>query len=842
MGKGIILRILEGTELPAAITQKLQELFPGYTLEHFRKQPDYKQSISARINSLHQAFLFLLDAYPPTPSYTRLNKDTLRTYVEMQRAQCHLNQENFQDLHKELEQFTEKLIAVLLSAWTWTDGSEKADNSAIKKAIACLNEAEQYHLMMQGRADIATVTAIHIQEKTEYIIQWDKSLPPYYDLLIQELNTIKQHHYPKTPTWFRQLSPSAQSCLCSPQQALISFRDFRTTLSTLENAWRIIMQQNRKTLATELKNIKDQNPPYPTWFSELTPPFQTMIQEWATTAGTITHNLKALNDFINARNLTTSFDTEFKTLSQLPLWYWTLSHQQQCFLEHTLKQDDCIENVFSALSSRHRTLPAPANYGAHQLVHIDSEGQVSSLSTERYRSSHVASRDVLQQPPLVQERHSDANLAKVTEHAQPGQLILWQTLISPIAAKDYMPQFVSDYLPELPDNELHQLGIEAAKRSYHHTRLYEHNHPFNMAKRVYYTAAKDSRSLALIGVIRQSDNLEAQVLAQDYADVLESPFGSATWNDYNGRELFLSSLEQLMILCSGGYSYGSCVSGKDRKAIELLHTDAMLLYKHYYRCWPKYTDTQENRQRFVELLTELYLSRHQQTLAAQNAPGAEGIKTPNCYLPGDVCASINLHLNISEGLNNEDRLASDNEVKAIHQKGALKRALPAITAQTATLIALQLGTARCTSLYDVLYSLLNERQLFLPKSSSQSVLQALSLYRPNEQQGSTPTGIERMRQLMVSISDETICSKFAQIITIVLERPEEDLSNSRTPATQSVYQGIRSLCYFNTREENTQPIDELLKNTWRSLFQAAKAQNQSTPTRNEETLASTMSI
>ena len=51
MGK-TILRVLDGTVLSSALSSKLQELLPGYTLETFKEKPDYATSIKHRVESL----------------------------------------------------------------------------------------------------------------------------------------------------------------------------------------------------------------------------------------------------------------------------------------------------------------------------------------------------------------------------------------------------------------------------------------------------------------------------------------------------------------------------------------------------------------------------------------------------------------------------------------------------------------------------------------------------------------------------------------------------------------------------------------------------------------------
>ncbi|WBV69015.1 hypothetical protein PGH46_02135 [Legionella pneumophila] len=69
MGKGIILRVLENTILSPQVFDTLERLLPGYKVEYFKEQPDYRKSIARRIDSLHDAFSFILKAYPRSKTY-----------------------------------------------------------------------------------------------------------------------------------------------------------------------------------------------------------------------------------------------------------------------------------------------------------------------------------------------------------------------------------------------------------------------------------------------------------------------------------------------------------------------------------------------------------------------------------------------------------------------------------------------------------------------------------------------------------------------------------------------------------------------------------------------------
>ena len=104
--------------------------------------------------------------------------------------------------------------------------------------------------------------------------------------------------------------------------------------------------------------------------------------------------------------------------------------------------------------------------------------------------------------------------------------------------------------------------------------------------------------------------------------------------------LFCSSLEQILVERIGGMVYGSCKSGKDRKAVEIIHTDAMLMYFHIYKRLPRIDDVSETRKNFVSVFVDLFMSFHHQRNAGQNMPGIWGLRGLREVLPQDIQGEI----------------------------------------------------------------------------------------------------------------------------------------------------------------------------------------------------------
>ncbi len=877
MGK-TILRVLDGTVLSPALSSKLEELLPGYTVKTFQAKPNYANSIKQRIESLHAAYSFILEAHSLDPKFTHLTKQTLKTYADEAMAACDLDKVKFDELHKELEKFTGALVSAIQIAWPWSDN----DSERTEKAIACLNEAEQYVLMSKGRPNTATLSAMDFGRGSEYVLQIDEALPAYYDKWLEELSDLKTKAFPLTPSWFSNLQAEEQAYLCNlgvnsvTPEVLIA--DLQALLEDLPK-----IRGVASNWSADLEKIHKQEFPLPDWFNKISKAKQQMLKILAGKSGDLEGAITAFQTFLTEKNTNASFKLELNRVITLPQWYLLLSKLQQGFLKHVVVNAAKIEDAVFFLSSRHRTLPAPANFASHRIVRINTEGEAQELSDRRYRSSHIVSRDLIKAklPKAVRQRHSISNLEQVMRYAAEDQELLLQTLISPLGIGEYIPSLLTPYLPELPpDKELYDELRSTVLGSKYATRTHQHNHPFNVAKRYYYTEGDDEDSVKLIrdveAVLEFIDEVQQQInsveqeisrlkeqekrqvkpailseastkkpspaetmlfaqarllalqkqlpkfhakkndigeLIAEYTSVLNSSMGSATVFDYQGRELFLSSLEQLIILNKKGYPYGSCVSGKDRKAIELIHTDSMLIYKARYGVWPTFTDGELARKRFVTIVADLYLSRHQHELAGQNAPGSDGIKTPKWYLPKDICSEINRRLGDEHGLRHDDRLATDNEVKHIFITHS-EVITPELELNT-RLICKQLGEPLCRAIYDALYKLIDQARLFEVPTRTKVARSLLFL-----DSSTLPEGIEAIRALMHNeLAGDNNIQRLAKIISIVLQRP---LNDKRKNATVSVYDGIRGLCKV-TPDHGLVEHSALIIKVWTELFENAKA-------------------
>lgn len=456
----------------------------------------------------------------------------------------------------------------------------------------------------------------------------------------------------------------------------------------------------------------------PKWYNDMLDEEKELIQA-------LVHEHPSDNTFLRALD-------DIRLLA-MPKWYELMSPFEKPLLREILKtkvtDEDSLDAAFGNQLSRFRTVPFAPNYRRHECTVIDENNRVV-FRTGRYGSSMVSSRSLQEQESHMSKEEKHDNKAVRVEHTfenlkqilltaiedvieqqkdneakrQGGDNItlsvpyLVQTLISPHtmgltpdgsladdkqAGIEVLSQFIREELSQRiwvktvkgPGDELKTVNIKVD------VKPISINHPLNYARKITYTASDDADCGAFIdyvkGQMKKRPHLgrdpELQHLLAEYESVLRlGGMIQANFSDSHGRELFLSSLEQLIVDHMGGIASGSCVSGKDRKGIELMHTDAMALYHFFYGEWPSFKDESdgEKRKRFVDICANLFVSGHHQESASLNAAGANGIKTPWMYLPNDIAKAVSAkyledNSQRDDPLHVQDVIADINELKAI---------------------------------------------------------------------------------------------------------------------------------------------------------------------------------
>ncbi|CEK09390.1 Dot/Icm T4SS effector PI-3-phosphatase SidP [Legionella hackeliae] len=910
MGKKTILRLAEGTKfpgleggpkeetsgifdkklkLPLKFAQNIKENIGDFDLEYYPKTPDLKRSYQRRIDSLHNTFLFILESIP---EFHEKNEE-LKAYLSWCKALHTLpDSESIESYQIILAKYTSLLVNALYDYYPYEVGS----GDKFKLATELLNKAEQYVIMKEGRADLATLIPYKLNDSIEYILRWEKQLTPYSQETFQEFNAVKQGTLRTTPAWFRGLPPFMQMYLhsCIPEYLVVESNE--ATLTKLKFAinqfmqkWDDIQTQHNLTLASDLNSIA--NNKLPGWFASLGRQDQQLLRlfcESKLSVLEITTQLSAFNKQIQswAKSKTSSAKKDnfrfqdLEALRKLPYWFIVLENYEQLFLKQVVDSCEQLKDAISFAPSRLRRIPLAANLCESNCFALTAEGKVVQKYASRIRSSHLASRDVIKLPEQVKKLHASRNLALIAKFAETEQALLEQTLVSPVP-------LLENHIPDAYLNRQLQETVSNFQKESNRIILTT-NHPLNIAKYVYYTQSNDpgcmavynmSQVILLINKIPQlegswdlknikqiieqafteveykqgdkansytpveldlkseqvkknlvslfSENyqllksfngwqqllsqhlllrkncadqgelgnyltnlIDLQSVANEYHAVLNSSYGTATFFDFYGRELFLASLENLLFILAKGKCAGSCVSGKDRKDIETVHTLAMLLYRDKKGRWPSMQDIGEDRKDFVDIVATLVVSGHGDELAGQNAPGADGIKTPENYWPADIAEAIRKKSH-EQALRNSDILATNNEVGRI---GKLQELVtPGFS--TCVFASLRLTEEQRQKILGGLGILCGEQQFLRNKTWR---LPFISSY--------APTGFEGIKAILHEPGDNnTACIfKLAQVIMEIKKRPT--VSWTRAPEIQKLYTALLGLCKEESKKEAVETI------------------------------------
>lgn len=388
----------------------------------------------------------------------------------------------------------------------------------------------------------------------------------------------------------------------------------------------------------------------------------------------------------------------------IPIWYTSLKDYEKAFL-HAFLEKTRLEDFgtkINSISSKLRVMPAPSNYGKHTLITrtMDAKGTPTlKTHTAEIRSSHIASRDVPADQISIRHKHAIDNMRSEVEAGIQAAIIkrqndpqsdqpivipiLYQTLITPIKHPDTS-------LDEDRVTAVEDMNYQLSKRKPNAGEpnltfvLFDTNHPLNIGRALAPILSPQNKT-SIAALIQHANEhpsaLANKELLQDACHKLHrySSEYSKVFEPYS--ELYFSTLEQIIVDMQGGISIGSCVSGKDRKAIEIAHTDAMKIYYSKYQSLPPlYSENEADTiamQRFSAIFADVFCTKHQAAMADFNAPGSFGTKTPGMYLPKHLRHAVKrwyqAHANTSvyrntadkDILNESDILATNNDIDCI---------------------------------------------------------------------------------------------------------------------------------------------------------------------------------
>ncbi|KTD20946.1 oxidoreductase [Legionella lansingensis] len=910
-----ILRLAVGMELPGQLKANLREILGEFEIENYPAVPDLKRSYQRRIDSLEQAFTFILDTIPVLTE----KKEALLSYAAWCRQFCSLPVGEVIPIQAYQDTLT-RYTALLLNALVDNYPYEDKEGGKIHAAIELLNKAEQYVIMKKGRPDLATLIPIKLNDSIEFVLRWEEQLPPYSETTLQEFRTIKESSLSTPPGWFRKLPSVWQLYLhsCIPAYLLAAesnadvLNKIKMNLNDFDLQWSKIKHDHGLELEGDLISISKNE--FPQWFTGLKKEHQQLLKIFCESGYSVPKIDGSFSEF-NSRvrewkerskeSNPDIFNAEkLKKLRPLPYWFLVLEDYEQRFLRGVLRSAARVEDCISFVPSRLRRLPLVANLCQTNVFLLNDEGKKVKTYPPRLRSSHLASRDVRKLPIQVRELHAKRNLARIASFADADQALLIQTLISPV-------KFLEKQIPDYYLDQQRLQTIASFQKEYGQF-IRSTNHPLNMDRYLHYTPANAPYCLAILDVadiilmtkslpgiplswdankikhivaeafqdvlvknkissalslpehldseeqsikdalsdlfrqnyellLRTSDwqllfasqlnlrkkaveqeksaeyaenLLDLQALAKEYQAVLNSSYGTATIFDYYGRELFLSSLENLLIGHANGKSYGSCVSGKDRREVVETHTIAMQLYRQLKGRWPSMSDSGTDRAEFVELVATLDVSRHGHEHAGQNADGSDGIKTPANYWPKDIAAAI-CKKQGKDALLNSDILATNNEVGRI---GALDTLITP-NYSNCLFSALSLSKRNRETVLSILAILCGEATFLRSKTWS------ISLFPINPMSRATkipkaPIGFEAIKEILdcPGTDENALIHKLAQIYFDIGQRPKDNWL--RATEIQRVYTALLNLCKDpKSAEEQIRVLDEIKGEIFRSNTQ-----------------------
>ncbi len=362
-----------------------------------------------------------------------------------------------------------------------------------------------------------------------------------------------------------------------------------------------------------------------------------------------------------------------------PAWFLKLHPFEQWYIKNKALAVEKAEDTLLSVPSTLRNIFGLANYSEHQLTIKDAQIPINS---KRARSAVVVPADLLERRTNAEDEKiiidiTQRNIAQLImaelearypaeekyNNNEPKSVpILLQTLLSDglygrvisderdiVKYKNEAAGKIIKAFENIKKNKdvfrsktfLEDLGFsieDDGKLKVGNKSIYIEiilsNIPINEARHGRYGGSRPKINAEILAIAENSEKSIVQAALTEYKD----DQGTAG-NNYN---LFKASLEQIIIDQCGGISHGSCRSGKDRKTMEILHTDAMLVYYALYGMFPRHSDKKDSdaRKNFVDIFVKLYFTYLHHDMADQNAPGSFGIKSIEGILPKDILSAI----------------------------------------------------------------------------------------------------------------------------------------------------------------------------------------------------------
>lgn len=216
------LRIPEDLIYHKELIQNIAKTIGGKVkIESYIQESDFKKSFKARQLSLFKACQFMISTLMNEEKKGDMLK-TLRIITQnnpMPNVEC---PENYQKI---LFNYKQKLIELCGLYFK---------NHNPKEIIECINKAEQYVILQEGRQDLATLTRCEHSKFKGFSVQWEQQRPAFDSETLKAFHAIKTDQTP--PKWYFNLPEAVQKFL----------KKTLTTYKTLEESLRFLSSRQRE--------------------------------------------------------------------------------------------------------------------------------------------------------------------------------------------------------------------------------------------------------------------------------------------------------------------------------------------------------------------------------------------------------------------------------------------------------------------------------------------------------------------------------------------------------------------------------------------------------------------
>lgn len=354
-----------------------------------------------------------------------------------------------------------------------------------------------------------------------------------------------------------------------------------------------------------------------------------------------------------------------------PSWYKALSTWEQDWMKRVIPNSPdgdwkYFESLFQSSAMQH--IPGIKNSRTNYLVKMN--GDSPEILTRHMNASTMVPYEM---PDDSRDRNTQLTAEQMLLRLEKNALENFNDLkkLFPSLPAGFKPtilaqSLLSDVALGGPDNlltNIQKLAIDrtAGKDDHAYFQIISGNDPVNFLRmttiqnndRWSYAFELMQKAETLLKHLEKQPEIKVQGQAQDRFDLINQAYhnlheltdvGFMERNASNARgvnfEAFKVAYLGILVEAMGGAVSTNCKSGKDRTGLEELYRNAMLIYFDQYKILPKFNDTPEQRNHFIQIFSTLFNSMKTQEAAASNTPGSFGLKDTAKMLCKDIENSL----------------------------------------------------------------------------------------------------------------------------------------------------------------------------------------------------------